>query len=76
MGNRGFFLFGFYSLFKNVLFISSRSFIKDGRNLENPGKKHLTIRKRGSSHRCEKPNGLESTLLSTRLQGPAGGSGE
>ena len=39
-----FFLFGFYGLFKNMLLISSRSFIK-GRKPENPGKNHPTIRK-------------------------------
>ena len=31
--------FGFYSPFKNISLISSRSFIKGGRKLENPGEK-------------------------------------
>ena len=31
--------------FKNILLITSRSFIKGGRKPENPGKNHLTIRK-------------------------------
>ena len=38
-----FFLFGFYSPFKNISLISSRSFIKGGRKPENPGENHLTI---------------------------------
>ena len=38
-------LFGFYGPFKNISFISSRSFIKGGQKPENPGKKHLTMRK-------------------------------
>ena len=40
-----FFLFGFYGPFKNISLTSSRSFIKSGRKLENPGKNHLTIHK-------------------------------
>ena len=40
-----FFLFGFYGPFKNISLISSQSFIKGGGKPENPGKKHLTIRK-------------------------------
>ena len=76
------FWFGFYGSFKNISFISSRSFIKDGRKPENPGKKtnwpsvsrtwlsHMWP-KRGSNHSGEKPNGLRVTLLSTRLRGPA-----
>ena len=40
-----FFLFGFYNPFKNISLISSQSFIKDGRKMENQGKNHLTIRK-------------------------------
>ena len=68
------FLFGFYSTFKNISFISSRSFIKGGRKPENPGKKshdhplaelgfsHVT--RSSSNHSDEKP------LSSTRLRGP------
>ena len=40
-----FFLFGFNGPFKNISLISSRSFIKGGRKLENPEKNHLTIHK-------------------------------
>ena len=35
----------FYGPFKNISLISSRSFIKGGREPENPGRNHLTIRK-------------------------------
>ena len=45
MKERDFFLFGFYGPFKNISFISSRSFMEGGRKPENPGKNHLTIRK-------------------------------
>ena len=38
-------IIGFYVLFKNVLLISSRSFIKDWRKQETPAKNHLAIRK-------------------------------
>ena len=38
------FLFGFYGPFKNISLISSRSFIKGGRKLENPGKNHHGFR--------------------------------
>ena len=34
-----YFLCGFYGSFKNISFISNRSFIKSGRKPENPGKK-------------------------------------
>ena len=40
-----FFRFGFYSPFKIISLISSRSFIKGGRKWENLGENHLTIRK-------------------------------
>ena len=40
-----FFWFGFYGPFRNISLISSRSFIKCGRRPENPGNKHLIIRK-------------------------------
>ena len=40
-----FFWFGFYGPFKNISLISSQSFIKGGRQPENPGKNYLTIRK-------------------------------
>ena len=39
------FLFGFYSPFKNISLILSRSFIKGGRKPEHQGKKHLTSHK-------------------------------
>ena len=44
-----YFLFRFYGPFKNISFISSRSFIKGGRNPENPGKNHLTICKQNAA---------------------------
>ena len=40
-----FFLFGFYSPFKNILLILHQLFMKGGWKPENPGKNHLTIRK-------------------------------
>ena len=36
-------LLGFYSPFKNISLISSRSFIKCGQKLEDQGKNHLAI---------------------------------
>ena len=76
-----FFLFGFYGPFMNISLILSPLFTKGGQKLENPGKNHLTICKQNlafpsdpSEARTSAMKNLmdsESTLLSTRLQGPA-----
>ena len=65
----------------NILYISSQSFIKDGRKPENPGKNHLTIRKQNlafprdpsEAQTTEVRNLMdqESALLSSRLRGPS-----
>ena len=75
-----FFLFGFYSPFKNISLILSQSFIKGGWKPENLGKKNtwpsvsrtwlFHMRPEwGSNHSGEKPNGLRVSSLIHQAKG-------
>ena len=59
-----YFWFEFYGPFKNISLISSWSFIKGGRKMENPGKNHPTIHKQNLAF----PNVTQSEARTTAVR--------